>query len=148
MVALPLLAAWRPGLLGAPPAACRASEGLGLGARVQGSACGRAVRDSIRCGKVKWCGCGVPWWTSGGGLVGSGPVPGGLALSAQRLSAHGLSLPYESFSVSRYFGSVWHRNQSRSRTPNCTGLETETEPKNRTTDFSVRFRFGSVFGFW
>ena len=48
--------------------------------------------------------CGVPWWTSGGGLVGSGPVPGGLALSAKRLSAHGLSLPYESFSVSRYFG--------------------------------------------
>ena len=35
-------------------------------------------------------------------MVGSGPVPGGLALSAQWLSTHGLSLPYESFSVLRF----------------------------------------------
>jgi len=52
-VAPPLLAAWHPGLLGAPPAACRASEGLGLGARVRGSACRRAVRlDSMRGSEV------------------------------------------------------------------------------------------------
>ena len=44
----------------------------------------------------------------------------------------------------QYFGSVWHRNRSRSRTPNFTELETETEPKNQTTDYSVRFQFGSV----
>ena len=50
-------------------------------------------------------------------------------------------------SVSRYFGSVWHRNRSRSRTPNFTELEIETKQKNRTTDYSVRFRFSSVFGF-
>ena len=47
-------------------------------------------------------------------------------------------------SVFRYFGSVCRRNRNRSRTPNFTELKTETEPKNRTTDYSVRFRFGSV----
>ena len=98
-MAPPLLAAWRPGLLGAPPAAYRASEGLGLGARVRGSAC-----DSIRCGEgneeVKWC--------TGAGAAVRGAVvvlvqwAGAWWADAQRLSAHGLSLPYESFSVLRF----------------------------------------------
>ena len=48
------------------------------------------------------------------------------------------------FSVFRFFGLVWHRNRNRTELPNFTELETETEPKNRTTDFSVQFRIGSV----
>ena len=73
-------------------------------------------------------------------MVGSGPVPGGLALSRSELSEIATQ---RSAAVSRYFGSVWNRNRSRSRTPNFTELE--TEPKNRTTDYSVRFRFGVRF---
>ena len=91
----------------------------------------------------KWChGAGLrvrPWVVSGGSVPG-GLAPGGLGRSAlTRLVAQ------RSSSVSRYFGLLQSRNRSRSRTPNCTELETETEPKNRTTDYSVQF--GSVFGF-
>jgi len=93
-VAPPPLAAWRPGLLGAPPAACRASKGLGLGARVRGSAC-----DSIRCGEVKWCGCGVSWWTRDGGQWAGAWWAGAQSLRAQRDSDSALS---SGFSVLRF----------------------------------------------
>ena len=155
------LAPWTAGCSASRLPCLRRGEGLGLrlGARVRGvSEALRVVRldcrfDAGNWGSEvdKWCrGAGLGDWRTAGAAVGGGPVLGGLALSAhkvrtslaRRLSAAAHSA--QRSAVYRYFGSVRCRNQSRSRTPNCTGLETETEPKNRTTDFSVRFRFGSV----
>jgi len=108
----------------------------------------REVRlDSMQgTGEVKWTSGAmvrVRTWVEGQCLVGWRSTL--TRSAAQRSSSLCSALGGCGSAVSRYFGSVRHRNQSRSRTPNCTELETETEPKNQTTDFSVRFQFGVRF---